>query len=251
MVYRDFLITARLKWKFIELVYLPITTVLIWGLFAVYARSFSAEAGALLLVINVFWAFAHLTQSTTNQNMMEDVWSGSLKQLFFSGITEFEYLFSRIISTTIITCVVAALMLGLSFYFGITAIAANISAFVAFSVIILIASISLSILVASLIFVMGREYGFLSWAAIQIFILLSAPFFPVEIFPTALQYVAQIMPFTDVFTAIRLLIETGVLHTDLMAKGTIISAAYFFISLPLYKMAFKRAKKTGKLVRMS
>lgn len=251
MVYRDFLIMTRLRWKIADTFYLPITTILIYGMFSIYSRSFAVEAGLLLLVANIYWAFALLSQSTTNHSMMEDVWSGSLKQLFFSGVTEFEYLFSRIISTAIVSAFVMALMLTLSIFFGFALTLSNIPIFIWFAVITFVASIALAIFVASFIFVMGREYGFLSWASMQMFVLLSAPFFPVETFPPVLQQVSQLMPFTNIFTGIRLFIETGAVQSSFLVNGTIIAFAYLAISLPLYKLAFKRAKKTGQLVRMS
>lgn len=183
--------------------------------------------------------------------MMEDVWSGSLKQLFFSGITEFEYLFSRVISTVVISSLVAAVMFVLAFYFGFTMLATHLPVFVLFLIITLIASTALAVLVASIIFVMGREYGFLSWASTQIFVLLSAPFFPVETFPPVLQAVSQIMPFTHVFTGVRLLIETGVVQTNYLVNGFLVATGYLLASLPLYKLSYQRAKKTGQLVRMA
>ncbi len=251
MVHRDFLIITRLKWKIADMLYMPITTVLIWGLFSIYAKEFAAEAGFVLLVVNIFWTFAQLSQSSINHGMMEDVWSGSLKQLFFSGITEFEYLVSRIISTVILSSFIAAIMLVMAFYFGFTMIATHLPVFIAFIGITLIASTALSVIVASLIFVMGREYGFLSWASIQIFVLLSAPFFPVETFPPFLQGISQVMPYTHIFSGIRVMIETGVMQTSYLINGTIVAVVYLLISLPLYRLSFLRAKKTGQLVRMA
>ncbi len=251
MVHRDFLIIRRLKWKIVDMLYMPVTTVIIWGLFSIYAKEFAAEAGFVLLVVNVFWTFAQLSQTSTNQGMMEDVWSGSLKQLFFSGITEFEYLLSRVISTMIVSTLVAGLMFTMAFYFGFTMIATHLPVFVGFLIITLIASTALAVIVASIIFVMGREYGFLSWAFIQIFVLLSAPFFPVETFPSFLQGISQVMPYTNVFSGMRVLIETGTLQSSYLINGLLVAVGYLLVSLPLYRLSFLRAKRTGQLVRMA
>jgi len=80
---------------------------------------------------------------------------------------------------------------------------------------------------------------------------LSAPFFPVEIFPQAIQYISYIMPFTDVFNASRMFATTGVIETGIIIKGFIVTACYFIISWPVYYAAFRRAKKTGLLAKMT
>src|SRR5438552_9139797 len=91
LLYRDVVIFSRLKWRLAETFYFPLTAVLIWGFFSVYMKSFSLEAGLIVLVMNIYWNFAYAAQSTTNMSMLEDVWSGSLKQLFVSGITATDF----------------------------------------------------------------------------------------------------------------------------------------------------------------
>ncbi|HII72077.1 TPA: hypothetical protein HA265_04955, partial [Candidatus Woesearchaeota archaeon] len=138
-------------------------------------------------------------------------------------------------------------MLGLSIPFGMNLFS---TAVIPLLVVTLLASLSLAILVSALLLVLGREYGFLAWSALQIFILLSAPFFPVEIFPKAIQYIAYVMPFTDVFAGARMLATTGAVDSSLIMKGLIIAICYIIISWPLYFLSFKRAKKTGLLAKL-
>ena len=91
LVHRDLLIIRRSKWRLVEIFYFPITTIIIWGFFAIHSKSFYFEAGLLVLIVNIFLNFAFVAQSTVNMQMMQDSWSGSLKQLFLSGVSEVEY----------------------------------------------------------------------------------------------------------------------------------------------------------------
>lgn len=247
MMYRDSLIIRRVKYRLVEIVYFPITTVLIWGLFAIYSREMAAEAGLIVLIINMFWAFAHLSQVTTNILMMEDIWSGSLKQLLLTGVTEYEYMVARMMSSAIVTIMMVGVLTTFAIPFGLHFFSIGMMMLIGITI---LASMALAVIVASMVFTLGREYGFLVWSSIQLFIILSAPFFPKEIFPKAILYLSYVMPFTAVFQAARSFITTGAIQTGLLWWGFSVAAAYFIAGWFIYRVAFRRAKKTGMLSRL-
>ncbi|MBW2964119.1 ABC transporter permease [Candidatus Woesearchaeota archaeon] len=247
LMYRDSIAVRRVQFRVMEIVYFPITTIIIWGLFAIYARQLAAEAGLIVLIINIFWAFAHLAQTTTNVLMMEDIWSGSLKQILMTGITEFEYITARLLTSTIASSVIVTVMMSLAYLFGMNFFRTDM---VLLILITLLGSVALAIIVAAVVFYMGREYGFMVFSAMQLFIMFSAPFFPKEIFPKALVYVSYVMPFTAVFEAARAFSTTGIVQAYQLWWGVAVCLGYFIIAWPLYGLAFKRAKKNGTLARM-
>src|SRR3989338_7527330 len=101
-----------------------------------------------------------------------------------------------------------------------------------------------------LILMLGRDYSFLSFYALGILILLSAPMFPIELFPGPVQAVSSVMPYTYVFEGIRTLITAGSVQTIIMIKGLVISTAYLAASIPFFFYAFQYARRKGNLVRM-
>ena len=250
LIFRDFIILTRAKWRLVEAVYFPITTILIWGFFALYSRQIAIEAGLIVLVINIFWNFAYIAQSTANLQIMEDTWSGSLKQVLLSGIDEFEYIIARLITATIISLVVMILILFLAYLFTPELFRQPLL-LAALTGITLIGSLALAVIVAAIYIATGREYAFLSWTALQLFILLSFPFNPVTILPKILQYIAYAMPFTFIFQAARTLATTNIISGALLAKSLLVVLLYFILGWPLYYLAFKRARKTGGLVKIS
>lgn len=252
LLYRDFLIFFRVKWRLVETFYFPITTVLIWGLFSIFMERFAFEAGLIVLAMNIFWNFAYVAQSTTNMSMIEDIWSGGFKQLFVSGITSTEFIIARLLFSIFLSILLMLIMSIIAYYtFDFTLIIDKFIPFLTLSTITLISSLALSVIIAALLFVLGREYGFLAWTVLQLFILLSAPFYTVDILPKALEYVAQLMPYTDVFEAARNLIATGTVSSSIILRGFVISISYLFVSLPLYYAAFNLARKNGNLVKLS
>src|SRR3990172_6268904 len=250
LLYHDVKVFTRVKWRLVETFYFPITTIILWGFFALYMKQFALEAGLMVLALNIFWNFAYIAQSNTNMQMMEDTWSGSLKQLFFSGISEFEYLFARIIFSTIVSVLVLVLLISISLIFGLGVIMGNVGIVSVLLFATLVSSIAMAVFIAALLISMGKEYGFLAWTLLQLFILLSAPFFAVDVFPEPMRIVSGVMPYTAIFENARNLVISGTINTDLLNKGLMISFAYLIISLPLYKLAFNRARKTGYLVKL-
>jgi len=251
MVKRDILINIRMKWRLMEFIYFPLLTVLTWGFFSIYMQDYALQAGLVVLAVNIFYSFAHLAQSTTNSQMMEDVWSGSLKQVLVSGITEGEYIVSRVISTTIAAVLILGLMFGVGSFFGLTVIFQHGGLFALLALITLLSSIALSIIIVSMILMLGRSYGFLSYSILSLLFLLSAPFYPIDIFPPVMQVVAQAMPYTNVFSGIRSVIGAGTVADGILINGFIVAFAYIIVSIPLYYYAFSKARKTGQLVRMT
>ena len=82
------------------------------------------------------------------------------------------------------------------------------------------------------------------------FVLFSAPFYPVTVFPPLLQAFAKLMPYTATFENTRSFVLTGGIDYSLLAEGLIVSFAYLAAAVPLYFYAFRRARKTGYIVRM-
>lgn len=252
IMYSDFLVLKNSKWKLAEYFYIPVTTIIIWALFLASVQNVALQTGLIVLVVNIFWNFALVGQMAVNQEMNEDVWSGSFRQIIATGISEFEYLFARLFYSVVMTSLIAGVMFVMSLYvFNISIIAQQTAALAVFSVATVFASLGMAILLAATIITVGREYNFLAWTALQIFILLSAPFYPISVFPEAIQPVAAVMPYTSVFEGVRSMVITGTASSTHVNSSLAAAFAYFFISLPIYWYAFRRARKTGGLIRFS
>ena len=251
LMYADFMLLRNSKLRVVEYFYFPFTTVLIWGLFSVFVRAYALEAGLMVLAVNILWTFAYLAQSHANMQINEDSWSGSLKQIIITGVSDMEYITARILSAMIISLFVLALLLVFSStVFGLTVVAAQWPVFVVLIGATLLSSIGLSIFVAGAMVALGREYGFLAWTILQIFIVLSAPFYSIDVFPEIMRPVVLAMPFTHVFAATREIVM-GTLSTWTVVASVVSGVVYFLASLPFYIYIFRRARQKGWLVRLS
>ena len=96
-----------------ETFYFPLATLVLWGFFLIYARPFALQIGMIILTIQVFWVMASLSQTTISLQMMDDIWTRSLRELLISPLTPIEFLTGRILlaitrATLIITVLITA-----------------------------------------------------------------------------------------------------------------------------------------------
>jgi uncharacterized phage infection (PIP) family protein YhgE len=245
----DLKVIKRVKWRVAEIVYFPVTTIIIWGFFAKASREYAFDAALAVLAVNILWNFAAVAQSTTNMQILEDIWSGSLRQILLTGVTSMEYITARIIFAMVLSIPVGVMLLGLAVPFGLTVHGRYIEAIAAVCMTSL-ASASLALVVAGAVFIFGREYGFLAWTFIQIFVLLSAPFNPPSVFPQPLEFISRFMPFTDAFMISRSVAAGVSSETASIARGFVVAAGYAAVGLPFYLASFRRAKRTGMLAKL-
>jgi hypothetical protein len=248
---QDLTIYYRVPARVAEFFYFPLTSLLIFGLLAVQFRgaetSAGLQAGPVLLIVQVLWNFAFLAQSTVNMQTMEDIWTGSLRQLLLTGITEWELFAARALSSSLASLMSAGVMVAVAaIWLGGAGMVEHPWAFLGLLLLSLAASLGLAAAVAGLIVMFGRQYGFLSWTVTQGFIMLSLPFVP-EGLPGWLHALSVPMPFTAVFAGARELAAQGWVAPQTWAAAVITTLAYPALALPFYGWAFRRGRRSGVL----
>ncbi len=250
----DFIINWESKWHLVEMFYFPITTLVIWGLFAKYAGTsggFAEEAAISILVVQIFWSFSSLSQSTITSQMMEDVWSGGIRELLITPLKPHEFLLARCFTAVWKSAIILLVLIFGGYYLFSISFMLEAPAFVfALSVLSLVVSIGIGVVIAALIIHLGVGYGFLSWSLLSLFMLLSAPFYPLSVFPEPVLTIAKFMPYTWIFESIRSFVSTGIVDVALLYNAAILSLAYFSVSFPLFSWVFRRARQKGRLVRL-
>jgi len=59
------------------------------------------------------------------------------------------------------------------------------------------------------------------------------------------------MPYTGVFMAVRNWITLGFVDSSLLIEALSVALVYLVIFIPIYRLVFTRARRTGELVRLS
>jgi ABC-2 type transport system permease protein len=248
LLYYDIITYTKSKERLIEFLFFPITSTIIWGLFAKSIIGISKETAMMFLLINIFWGFSYLFQSSANIQVNTDVWSRSLNQLLASGISEMEFIIGRLIFATITSLLVICIMLSMAVSFGFSMPPLNQMMLLILATIL--ASMIWCVVVLSLYITLGKDYAFLSWSFMQLVILFSAPFFPIDTYPFVLRGVARLLPHTWIFEALKELSRTGLLNMAIVYHAVILSAVYLVLLFPFYMYMWKKAKRSGALVKL-
>lgn len=246
----DARVIRAVKFRMLEISYFPLTTLLMWGMFALYSRQYAMEAGLIVLVVNMFWSFSQLAQQQANMLVMEDLWTMSVRHVFIAGVSEFEYILAKVLTSSTIAVTVTAVMILMANAFG-APLLAQLPTVIALAGIALLGSVALAVLITGAVFLFGREYSFLAWSSLHLFVFLSAPFFSPTVFPWWIRWVTEIMPFTYVFQGARAIATFTPLPQGLLTHALTIAVCYFVLAWPFYWNAFRIARKTGRLARIS
>lgn len=250
MLKYDWSLLIKSKWRIMETFYFPLATLVLWGFFLIYARPFALQIGMIILTIQVFWVMASLSQTTISLQMMDDIWTRSLRELLISPLTPIEFLTGRILlAITRATLIITVLITASHFVLKLKLLD-NI-VFTSVSVLLtLFASMGLAIFTISFILILGREYGFLAWSVTEAVFFLSAPFYPVSVFPEPLRTFVHIFPYTWIFEGIRIYVSTNTFDKSIFMMGGFLSSIFFLASIPTFLFILKRARKKGKLIRL-
>ncbi|RJQ21854.1 hypothetical protein C4580_01680 [Candidatus Woesearchaeota archaeon] len=250
VMWNDLKILRRNQYRLIDILYFPIITALIWGLYATYTKTFALEAGLVVLISNLYWSYSLLCQQQSNYLVMEDLWSNSLRQVLVAGITEFEYLIAKLATTTIGATAVGTALLLIAQHFG-APLFANLHVTLLLALAAFLGSMALGIIVTGIVIAAGKEYQFLAWSTLELFVFFSAPFYPADLLPSFIRWISDVMPFTSLFEGARLLATGGSVPPALIGAALIASGAYFILAWPFYAWCFKRARRSGQLARIA
>jgi ABC-2 type transport system permease protein len=189
----------------------PVVDVLLFGSLAAYiARgngSTSTHAAGYLLAGIVLWHVIYQSQIAQSTGFLEETWTRNILNVMVTPVTDIEYmvgvaLFGLVKLAMGITLMVLGALVFFSFDtaslgWGIIPIAA----------VLLAVGWVISLFVIGLILRFGTGAEALAWGVMFVLLPLSGLFYPVDALPTVLQPVAQALPTTHAFAALRGLVD--------------------------------------------
>lgn len=243
-------ISFKVKWRSIELFYYPLTSLLLWGLLSTVVSGSNWELVLLLLAINIIWSFSFEAQNNFNIFTMEDVWNDCFREIIVTPITPGEYLVAKLIAASarsLITLTVLMLVAGVLFHFNI---ASNPPVLAALLLAAFLASMGIAITIDGLIIHFGKEFAFLAWSAMEIFLVLSCPYYSIDVFPAFLHIPIKMMPFYWTFEGLKSYLFGYPALAASLLKALVVGLAYLLLSLPAYRYLLDEARKSGRLAGM-
>lgn len=250
MVRRDVLVQSRNPGHWFLLLVLPLVDGLLFGSIGV---AYGDGEGPVRLLVTGIMLFHLIWQLTLagSLGLLEEVWSRNLMNLIATPLTEREFMGSLgvvgLLRTVVSVSVIA--VVGLAFY----AVAPDAAGWVLVpaAAVLLLFGWAVTTMVIALTLQYGDSAEVFSWGTLVLLMPLSGFFYPVESLPPALAALAQIVPLTYVFDAVRQGLETSTIawgQLGIAAAGTLVllALASWFLARQL-----RRFREEGWVTRFT
>ena len=90
----------------------------------------------------------------------------------------------------------------------------------------------------------------MAWATLFLLAPLGCVYYPLEILPIWLQFIAELLPLVYIFEEMRSILLTEKVNFIEITKGTAISIFYFFLGVSSFYISYFSARKKGILINM-
>ncbi len=228
--------------------YWPAMDVIIWGLtfgtFHVTGEAATAQITMILIGI-VLWYVVWRGQYEITVNILEELWSDNIGNLFSTPISLQEWtagLLSlgvfKLLLTVFFTSLIAYALYHVNFFvlgWNLFPLMANL----------LLMGWWFGLFVAALFLRYGTKIQTLAWAGAFMLNPFSAPYYPLSILPSWAQTVASFVPASYVFENMRTILSGGELSWIMMGKSFGLNVVYFGLALMFYIRSFRQAQEKG------
>jgi len=242
----------RTSWpRLLELIYWPLVQMLMWGFLQTWLlqqRGTAATAGGVLIGAILLWDVLIRGQLGVSISFLEEMWSRNLANLLISPLRPAEFLAALMVMSTIrlIIGVLPVTFLAIWFFgFNLWGLGLGLGAFF---VNLLLTAWAVGALVSGLIIRNGLGAEGLAWTLMFLVLPLCAVFYPVDVLPVPLQWIAWTLPPTYVFEGFRALLIDQVFRADLMLWALVLNGVLFGISLFVFLKLVDSARDIGSLM---
>lgn len=239
--------------RWIDLLYWPTVDLLLWGFVTLYLQKNLHQEKVWVfqfLGALIFWNILIRAQQGLAVGFLEDIWARNLLHIFVSPLTIFEYILGLFLFSVFKAFIASILMAFLAYFaFNFEIWIQGIDVFL-LTVGLIIFAWSIGLLTMALILFFGQEAEILAWALALLFLPFSAVFYPLEVLPKSFQIIAKFVPTSYIFQTLREILLKGYTSYIPILKTYILVFIYFFLSIKVFLLAFKFAKKTGRITKI-
>ena len=239
--------------RIVDLIYWPTVQIFLWGFiskfFTLNSEYYNNTVG-IILTAAILYDFLFRVSISFNMMFLEEIWSRNFTNLFIAPIR-----ISEIITSLTFTAILRALigmvpaailaipLFGVSvFKLGVPLLFLLLSLY--------LFGITLGLLVTSGLLRFGPSFENIAWASLFFLAPLGCIYYPIEILPASLQFIAKGLPLVHIFEEMRnILLYNAVNYYDII-KSISISIVYFILGVIIFYVSFYGAKVRGTLINM-
>ncbi len=239
--------------RIIDLIYWPTVQIFLWGFiskFFTLSSDYYSNTVGIILTAAILYDFLFRVSISFNMMFLEEIWSRNFTNLFIAPIK-----ISEIITSLTLTAVLRALiglvpaaiiaipLFGVSvFKLGLPLLFLLLSLY--------LFGVTLGLLVTSGLLRFGPSFENIAWASLFFLAPLGCIYYPIEVLPNSLQFLAKGLPLVHIFEEMRSILLNGTVDYLDIIKSISISIVYFVLGVIIFYLSFLGAKVRGTLINM-
>jgi ABC-2 type transport system permease protein len=249
---RHALVLRRSPHRLFDITIWPLVDAVLFGSIGVFvagSEGAGADAFGYLIAGIILWHVVYQSQIALSTGFLEEMWSRNVLNIMVTPLKEIEY----VAGVILFGFVKLALGVGLvaitalaMFSFDITDLGLGL---IPVATILLIVGWAIALLVIGVVFRFGSGAEALAWGVLFAVLPLSGVFYPVDALPGFLQPVAQILPTTHAFAAMRALVDGDPLPWDEIAWGAAGAVALTAVALVFLTKMLVTFRRRGYISR--
>ena len=250
-VFKNWVMTKRNIFTIFEILFWPVVGFLSVGLLTEFA-GLQPQMRAFLLVGVVSMSTIQVCQLDVAYVLLYDVWSKAVKHGFIAPVGVRHLLVGSLIMGMARGAAVFFILMGASYYFfDFDFTAVGTGPMILFLLGLFLCAATVGILVCILVLIFGNRADVAAWSLVSLMLLVCGIYYPVSILPPWVIPVAALIPLTYMLEFFRQFYGFQPVFSHPLAKGYLLVLLYLFLEIFLMKVALKRAKKSGLLLKLS
>ena len=228
--------------------YWPAMDIFLWGLTSRYMIEQGGSLPTLAVILLsglVYWQIVWRSQYEITTNLLEEMWSRNLVNLFATPIKLIEWVIAVVGLGLIKMAVTLGFASGLAWLLYAVNIYATGVWFVPFLASLLMTGLWVGFVVSGIIVRFGTRVQTLAWAGVYILAPFSGIFYPIAILPEWAQNLSKVLPTSYVFEGMRkvLMREAWPIRDLITSFG--LNLVYLVLATWLFVSLFNKRKERG------
>ena len=247
--YRNYIFAIRNFFTMTEIFFWPVIGIISIGIMSGFLN-LEPHYMNFLLAGAVISGVLQVSQLDVAYGFLYDVWSKSTKQTYIAPVRNYDMIIgSWLIGAArgIIAFAGLAVLAGAIFKFNLPELKYLIPSLAG----VYLTAMIIGIVVILSIMTFGQRIDIIAWMLSVLMMLICGIYYPVTYLPAWLMKIAESLPLTYFLEYFRAGYGFELTFSHTLAKGFALSFVYIFVLFLLIEAAYRRAKRTGMLIRLS
>ena len=248
---QEYFITIHSVEIVMDICFFPLINLAIFGFLSLYLEGSNRSiAGQYVLLGMLLWQIIWIVEYSVAIGSLWNIWSRNLSNLFIAPLMVQEYILAHTLSGTMKACIMFSISATLSFFiFHFNILIIDIIPLILVFINFTFFAFSVGIAMLGLIFRYGTRIQAVAWGVVPIFQPLSAAFYPLNVMPLPLQFIAHLFPPTYTFEAARYSLVYHTVNWQLFGISFAENIFYCVVCILFFSKMFKKSRDTGQFAR--